>query len=552
MTPLINLYIDKHSALHVTVVISLYRYFDWVHQVQATLLKWYQKFTEEHINYDQIFTYTTHQRQLENIGKCLGASSAIVKDTETIKNNFLIAFEKLNVILIKYIPGKPDAKWCTLPSLLQDWGVALPPDLFDLLSQHVVFPGEERAGKLLKTPLSPNTTGAFQPGHDISLKLTRELTLHKLSDLVKGLKTFLQPVMDVLDMLVFFKLHPSEMFDKYIQVYLEKDPETESVVREQHSKNTLSTLSFTVPTFTAVSMQPQQGDQNPAEGLPLGVLQRAMNCTHDLIEKLMLGTATYSDIIAKGELNLEKLDIEQEFSTLRSFSTYLKLPVTSQEGLAGVRSMLELFQYIHHIRTIHSVCVQYHLQGCVNDAQLVELMRLVQDLDQEENRAKLTPLAASKKMERVKEILCLRNGAHCLKVFTAMRDSTAFYQFICDKEFVGEKGQAVFLQQCQLITAQLQHEEYNEAVLNHLYAAFKIVAPFVDRHQNFHQLMLQVTSLNITDGLKQLETVNTNITLIRLWFSRAEVSGSSGIASILFLVGHHPHLCVCVCVCVCV
>ena len=187
--------------------------------------------------------------------------------------------------------------------------------------------------------------------------------------------------------------------------------------------------------------------------------------------------------------------------------------------------MLELFQFIHHIRTIHSVCKQYQLQGCLKDSQLVKLLHLVKDLDLEKNRAKLTPLDASKKMERVKEILCLHNGAHCLKVFTAVGDSTVFYQFVRDKGFVGEKGQAVFQQQCQLITAQLQHEEYNEAVLNHLYAAFKIIAPFMDRHQSFHQLMSQVTKLNVTDGLKQLETVNTNITLIRLWFSRAEVSG---------------------------
>ena len=82
----------------------------------------------------------------------------------------------------------------------------------------------------------------------------------------------------------------------------------------------------------------------------------------------------------------------------------------------------------------------------------------------------------------------------------------------------------MFQQQYQLITAQLQHEEYNETVLNHLYAAFMFIKPFMDTHQNFHQLMSQVTSLDVTNGLKQLETVNTNITLIQLWFSRAGVS----------------------------
>ena len=81
----------------------------------------------------------------------------------------------------------------------------------------------------------------------------------------------------------------------------------------------------------------------------------------------------------------------------------------------------------------------------------------------------------------------------------------------------------MFQQQYQLITAQLQHDEYDETVLNHLYAAFKIIEPFMDTHQSFQQLMSKVTSLDVTNGLKQLQTVNTNINLIQLWFSRAEV-----------------------------
>ena len=49
----------------------------------------------------------------------------------------------------------------------------------------------------------------------------------------------------------------------------------------------------------------------------------------------------------------------------------------------------------------------------------------------------------------------------------------------------------------------------------------------MDTHQKFCQLMLKVTSLDVSNGIKQLQTVNTNITLIQLWFSRAEVSEES-------------------------
>ena len=203
---------------------------------------------------------------------------------------------------------------------------------------------------------------------------------------------------------------------------------------------------------------------------------------------------------------------------------HVKPPVSSCKGLAGVRSMLELFQYIHHIKTIHSVCEQYQLQGCLEDVELDELCTLVENLSSEESRARLTPLEASPKMKRVRDILCQASPSS-LELFTAVGDSNAFYQFVREKQFVGEKGQAVFQQQYQLITAQLQHEEYNETVLNHLYAAFKIIELFMDRDQSFHQLMSQVTRLDVNNGLKQLKTVNTNITLIQLWFSRTEVSG---------------------------
>jgi hypothetical protein len=61
---------------------------------------------------------------------------------------------------------------------------------------------------------------------------------------------------------------------------------------------------------------------------------------------------------------------------------------------------------------------------------------------------------------------------------------------------------------------------FPEQVLNHLFAAFKLMAPFMDSRQDLGTLMSKVLALDVTNGLRQLETVNTNITLIRLWFSR--------------------------------
>ena len=509
-----------------------YRYFAWINRVQAVLSERHQKFNQQLVNYDEILFYASHQLKLEKLCQTICASSPIVKDIQSMKSMFLTAFEELNILLIKYIPSKPDTKWCTLLSLLQDWGVALPSHLLDPIEQHVLLPGSGKAGELLETPLPPNTRGIFKPpGQDISLKLTKAFTLHNLCEVVGGLQRFLLPLLDVLDMLIFFKLYPSKIFKEYLQFYLRKESEAEikemcsAEEWEQHNTATITTsLHSPLPTLPSVTMQSHPDDQSSVRGIPLDVLLRAANHTRNLIMKLMEGTAAYSDIIAKGKLNLETLDIKRELSTLHGYAMHVKPPVSSCKGLAGVRSMLELFQYIHHIKTIHSVCEQYQLQGCLEDVELDELCTLVENLSSEESRARLTPLEASPKTKRVRDILCQASPSS-LELFTAVGDSNAFYQFVREKQFVGEKGQAVFQQQYQLITAQLQHEEYNETVLNHLYAAFKIIELFMDRDQSFHQLMSQVTRLDVNNGLKQLKTVNTNITLIQLWFSRTEVSG---------------------------
>ena len=201
--------------------------------------------------------------------------------------------------------------------------------------------------------------------------------------------------------------------------------------------------------------------------------------------------------------------------------------------------MLELFQYTTHVNNIRSVCGQYKLKGCLDDPKLKDLCAIMEDHVLSEDRSQLTPLEAKKKMTQVKHILCLgdHTSSKCLEIFAAMADSAAFYQFVRDKQFYGQQGQAIFRQQYELITAQLQHEEYDESVLNHLLVAFKIITPFMDSNKNLTELMQEVTEHNATHGFKQLNTVNSNITLIRLWFSRAEVRG------VAYIMCHLMHMC---------
>ena len=472
---------------------------------------WQDKFVHRTVNYDEILMYTACSTELEKLSYKICATSLVIDSSETQKA-FLTEFELLNVYLLRYIPQHPDAKWCTFPALLNEYGVALPQTLFSPIQKYIVFPDKENTtgGELLVHPIPASTNGKFQPGLNIPLKLSQQFSLRDLSDLVQGLDHFQRPLIDQMDMLIFFKLNRSVMFDKYLRLQIRQVSEEEDTVKAQVS--TMSAFQFRSHTPLVSS-----------NGVSVEVLRKSSECTQALLKKIMIGEAAYSDITAEESISLETLDIEKELDTLKNYFTTNPHVETSFGTLANIRSLLELFQYNKHVENICNVCEQYQL--CLEDPQLQELRKVVCNLKTPEERFRITPNEASTKLVCIKKLLCIKQQtpSSCLQIFEAVSNSVEFYQFVQDKQFHGEKGTAVFRQQYQLITAQLQQEEYDETVLNHLLAAFEVISPFMNLKQSFEELILKVTSLNTTIGLKQLETVNQNITLIRLWFSRAEV-----------------------------
>ena len=501
------------------------RYFEWVRQVQTVVLAWQDRVRARELNYDEIMIYANIQGGIQSIGDAISASSSILElqILQQQKNSFLQYFEQLNILLLKYIPGKPEVKWCTLSSLLAANGVSFPPELADAITKYVVFPGEPKAvvGGLLDNDMTPGTLGHFKPGHTVSLRLSKRLGLRELVKLVTDLQGFVEPILDRMEMLVFFKLHNSVMFEEYQKLYLDKG------VREMEEKlrPPIASIRSTFGNFPSVSLLPPEAEREKETKMSLPILVRSLDKTKELLIKLIEGNATYNEIIAEGRLDLENLNIDLEFDILSEFIVHLKQPLESEKGLLGVRCMLELFQYQRHIIKIRDVCEQYKLKGCLQDDNLRKLVDIAKDLGPEKSRRALTLNEATVKMSRVTKLLFSGKDAksHCLKLFDAVADSADFYRFIKDKKFTGPQGQAVFTQHYQLITAQLQHEEYEEHVLNHLVAAYNLILPFMDTSQDFSTLMEEVVELDTSNGLKQLETVNSNITLIQLWFSRAEV-----------------------------
>jgi hypothetical protein len=425
----------------------------------------------------------------------------------------LIAFQKkfdeLNALLLWYV----DSKWCSFPSLLEEYGVHLPDKIQVLINNCVSFPDQDGQHSMqeLGTPIPPSADGNFKPDSEISLRMHKDVTYNELLNLVNETKTFLQPVSKYYQVLVFFK-NEGTLFNKYLKNFLDCQTPTDVDLPSEFSS---------ISSFSAAPMSPIK--QEKPRGTSMDTFINGLEHASKLIVRVMSGSATYLEITAGDEHMLKDLDIEREFAIL---SKYAHLSSSDFSGGSGVQSILELPQYAKHCENIIEVCKQYHLTACLGDPTLGELEKIMEECSSIEARSNMTPNEAMAKMEKVKEILCLtgKSSSKYLNIFAAMKDSAPFYQFAKEKNFHGEQGQAIFLQQYQLITAQLQHEDYDEQVLNQLKPAFKVISPFMNSQQNFTELMTAVTDLaNPVDNLRHLETVNANVMTIQKWFSRAEV-----------------------------
>lgn len=413
-----------------------------------------------------------------------------------------------------------------LRTVLIEYGIDIPQKILHYLSQLVIYPNETREailGDTMLHTLKPGFTGTFHPGHNVSLTLTREVTFLMLKKMVVDLDVFLAPIKDNIDLLTYFFLRRSYIFDTYLRYQLRKH---DAIANGE----TVPTSHLSISRIRSISgslIGSLRKNTDSFKGISLDLLASALTDTKNLLVKIVEGTAEYTDVTAGGTLDLEKMDIDVEFQVLVDYTKYLKAGPENNDGLHGIQCMLELFQYMTDIQNIFNTCDQYQLDRCLNDPRLMEVKRIADQLEDLESRNQLTPKEAIEKNKMIVSTLNLKkkglgHDRQCLQIFPAVADSSEFYQLLKEKDFYGEEGQKMFRQKYELITAQLQHEEYNEIVLNHLYAAYKYIMPFLDREQDFEKLMQQVSEMNNETSFKELHTVNKNIHLVRLWFSRAE------------------------------
>ena len=293
-------------------------------------------------------------------------------------------------------------------------------------------------------------------------------------------------------LLVYFKIHPNQVFST-------------------HMKHAIrSALSSDIAEGCRLSE------------VTLVHLRTAVETVKNVLINTFCGKATYKAITANGALNLKEIDVQGELQVLAK-SPILGERSDSVDGISRISNILSVIKYLELAKVIWEVCLLYDLKICTKDDDLIWLNeRAKEHTDDEDKRDQLTPNDATSLLGSVKLRLHSDNP-HLSTVFKAAHESEEFYHFLKENKFTKDEGYGLFKQQFALVRDQLQSEDYNDTVLNHLFVAFEFISPFLKPKQTFNELMISVSKLQPENGQVQLDTVRKNIHVIQLWFSRAGV-----------------------------
>ena len=466
--------------------------------------EWQVKILHQEANYDEILMYTSSLTHLYSLGNTLCSASLICDayDLNHLKSTFLQEFETLNILLLKYIPEQPDAKWCTLPALLLEYGVALPQNLQLMISEHVLFPGDQKPHDWEQptNSIPPATTGMFQPGHDVCLRLSKNATLHLLAELIKELGSFQEPLLPHLEMLVFFRLNKSAMFDQYLRGTVQISHNTEKLkLQSLLPSSQFSDFSFSVPILSPIQYKKSRGE----EGLPMKIFIQSLENTEQFLYMVMRGDIK---LTIRDTLDVQSLNITEETSLLIKYSDRYHLDCT---GIFSAQRILELCQWKEYIQTIQFICHQYQLKNCMQDSKLIQLVSIADSLIMK----KITQDEAERKLKQIKEILCFTSivDVNCLKVFRAVGDSVPFHRLLQDA------SQCLTLHHQRAVFQQLQHDI---AVVNDLPTAISLMSIFDDKDQDFRSLLSLIFEFpNIQECIQKLRNINANLPLVSQLFS---------------------------------
>ena len=435
------------------------------------------------MNYDELCLYDAKYNLLATMGECICIlEDPLVLNPKQLKEYVYTMMKRFNVLNSSLFLEVEKNAYSYL-KVLENENVHCDPQLTSKLSICTSLFDESCDEKVL-IPLDVMAEHGLKNPY---MRLKCLATVADVDELISRVQTFLQPVLSLLDMLVFFMHQKGELFKLHLE-------NAKNVILQECATN--------------------------SQALTPAVFCKCLQQTSGFLNSIYQGTVTYSQLTCNEKLNIGG-QIDNEIIALRLYAARSNVFC---EGLEGLKYIFELRDFHNVFDVVLTVCQQCEV-ACSSDTTFQKLKILREEVISLD-WSQVDINQAANKMGDVLLLLHTSqdNSYDFLELFESVAESPSFIRFIKEKGFIGSEGQSYFMESYELVTAQLQHQDYPESVLNHLWGAFKLITPFMTPHQTYSELMTSVAKLDKGRGVRELfNTVNQGINHIKLWFSKAEV-----------------------------
>ena len=342
--------------------------------------------------------------------------------------------------------------------------------------------------------------------------------LSSLQSLKVSLTTFLEPLKESLDTLVFVDLKGCQILEKCINYFLKVLSTT-----YLHSCQ-CSQTPFTDSSMFTLDCQTRMIRLNDA-------VQQAETVVISLIEG-NTRMNTIADIFNLSDLMSIDLSVENE-----SLQQYYKLKI-GHEVFVDISNYFTAFFELHavckHIFALQKTCVFFDLNKCLNDPIMIHLIQIAKEIDEAQKASELeiqnthfiTLPNACVKVSTIKDIFGIDDliDNPCFNLFSLLQHGCPLYFFAQERGYNLSSGMDTFRQEYQLVIGDLLCEDHEE-LLAVLLGAMQLTSCFFNKSFSFFDLWTSINKIsNISAATVQFKTVNEEIDVIRACFLRTIVS----------------------------
>jgi hypothetical protein len=475
-----------------------YQYFEWVAGVKDAAGQWKLSVEEGRCTLSELQDYQIISEEMKCKGSLILQRLDIgsMLPTEQFIDQKINAFEQYSQEFENLLHFD---RRVSLIGILKEYNVQFPTSL-------VIKP--------LDTPNELFKQGSFYVQDDWDL-----ITIQTLS---KELQDFCAPLAPLKPFLVHFSSRVNSFFDAF---YMYEKAQVRQVVSSTDFDDVVHDHEL------EQSWKMLRHPQTKQSSISMEAFCNILRATKESLKKLVTGQMPYSVL---KNLNLPNGFMDVELRRNFEFvSSYPFEGVTRKVIMGGIEEILWLKESKEILKLLSDVCSVYDLASCLKDRKLEEAVVILKTLNSETEMSVITPAQAHEKLKVLKKNLDLpKDGGtirKCVLYFKIVLQSHNFAKFLKDRTFYGPAGSRLFSQNVELLTSNLQYEEYQEDVLNNLWIAYEFISPFLNGEIELQDFLNQVyhvcsrrDSGRVQEPFYQLKNVNENIDLIYLWFSEVE------------------------------